>query len=127
MFAPDPLRINAYLEAEVKFQDGSTLRWTFPRMEQLSMGRKYFKERWRKWATDNVRLDRNSGLWADAARYVARLHQAMPSPPTQVKLIRLWADIPPPERAKEPDNWNSYAFFTYDVKPSDLEGRVDAP
>ncbi len=127
MFAPDPLRINTYLEADITFEDGSTARWKFPRMEHMGKFRAYYKERWRKWAADNVRLDRNSGLWPDAARYVARIHAKMPSPPKQVKLIRFWADVPPPERWSDPDKWNSYTFFTYEVTAKDLEGEVPAP
>jgi hypothetical protein len=124
MFAPNPLSINTYLVAEVTLKDGSVVIWPFPRMEFLGFFEKYYQERWRKWAADNVRLDKNSALWPDAARYVARLHARLPSPPAQVKLIRHWADIPPPARAQQKDEWKSFTFFTYEVLPRDLEGEA---
>src|SRR5579871_6301629 len=48
MFAPDPGRQNAYLDAEITFRDGRKHVWTFPQMQELGYAERYAKERYRK-------------------------------------------------------------------------------
>src|SRR5262249_51931819 len=48
MFSPAPKSANTYIEAIVIYEDGHTRTWKFPRMEQLSVGGRFFKERYRK-------------------------------------------------------------------------------
>src|SRR5712671_904309 len=50
MFSPLPKAANTYIEATIVYKDGSRTTWTFPRMEQLSLTERYFKERYRKYA-----------------------------------------------------------------------------
>jgi hypothetical protein len=57
MFAPDPSKLNCYVGAQIAFRDGHTALWNFPRMENLGIVEKYFQERYRKYANDNLRLD----------------------------------------------------------------------
>jgi len=123
MFSPNPRSFNTYLEAEITFRDGQQRVWKFPRMNELGYIERYFHERYRKWANDNVRLDANSALWPDTARYIARLHFNASNPPQSVKLVRYWADIPPPSgQAYLPsqEQWQHFVFFTYQVAPCDF-------
>jgi len=122
MFAPNPRMANVSVEAEVTFSDGQQRIWPFPRMEQLGLVDRYCKERYRKWANDHLRMDANAGLWPDAARYIARLHTQPGNPPVTVRLVRSWADIPPPtdSTAPLPAHTNRFVFFTYGVEPDDL-------
>jgi hypothetical protein len=122
MFAPDPSKLNCYLGAQIAFRDGRTALWTFPRMENLGIIDKYFKERYRKYANDNLRLDGDAPAWPDAARYIARVNYSPSNPPVSVNLVRYWSIVPPPTAtgAYEPGPWQQYMFFHYSVAPGDL-------
>jgi hypothetical protein len=91
MFAPDPSKLNCYVGAQIAFRDGRTALWNFPRMENLGIVEKYFQERYRKYANDNLRLDSDAPAWPDAARYIARLHCSAVNPPVRYRSI-----VPPP-------------------------------
>ena len=123
MFAPDPSRLNNFVGAVVTYRNGDRSLWTFPRMENLGYVDKYFKERYRKYANDCLRLDTNSGLWPDAARYIARLNRRPSDPPAAVDLVRYWSIVAPPDaNGEEPTRlWNQHTFFRWIVAPGDLE------
>ncbi len=118
LFSPNPISIDSRLEAEITYGDGSMGAWKFPLPQDFDYP--YFKERGRKWANDGVRMDENSGLWPDVARYVARLNNNRNSPPVTVKLVRHWSDIAPPG-SSQPEPGHQFLFFTYSVKPGDLQ------
>jgi hypothetical protein len=122
MFAPEPSKLNNYVTATVIYRDGRTSEWAFPRMENLGIVEKYFKERYRKYASDNLRIDTRSGLWPDAARYIARATATASAPPVEVDLVRHWSEVPPPLRTGEapPSPWNEFTYFRYQVQPGDL-------
>lgn len=120
MFAPSPRSVNARVEAAVILRDGRIRTWKFPRMEQLSLSARTYKERYRKFI-ENIQVDSYKALWPDVARYIARANDNPSDPPEVVMLIRYWTDIvpsanrnyhPPPERAR--------IFFQYNVQPEDL-------
>jgi len=123
MFAPDPITLNSYVDAELTFRDGSKQMWSFPRMNEISYVDRYFKERYRKFSTEYLRMDSHSALWPDAARYIARANRNPGNPPVSVRLIRSWSEIQPPGRGGEYRStpWKSFSFFTYQLKPGDLE------
>jgi hypothetical protein len=123
MFAPDPSKLNNFVGAVVTYRDGRHALWNFPRMENLGYVDKYFEERYRKYANDCLRLDMYSGLWPDAARYVARQNTHPGSAPAAVDLVRYWSFVPPPDpNGQAPEgSWNQHTFFHYDVTPGDLE------
>jgi hypothetical protein len=121
MFAPVPKRLNAYIEASVILTDGQVQTWPFPRMEKLGYFERYRKERYNKFA-ENLREDAKSGLWPDAARYVARLYKNPSNPPKIIVFVRYWSEI---RRAawngfEIPEEWHQHVFFEYDVQPEDL-------
>jgi len=123
MFAPDPSKLNNYVAAVITYRSGATAQWTFPRMEELGYFEKYVKERYRKYANDNLRLDSNAPIWPDATRYIARINNRPGDPPVSVALVRYWSIVPPPgpngEEGYAP--WSHYAFFQYKVAAGDLE------
>ncbi len=123
MFSPDPSRLNNFVSATITYRNGERRLWVFPRMEMLGYFDRYAKERYRKYANDNLRLDSNAQLWPDAARYVARINNTNPAnPPVSVVLIRYWSTVPPPDPngyyVESP--WQQYPFFRYAVGPRDL-------
>ena len=92
-------------------------------MHLLSLTERYAKERYRKFGNERLRLDANSALWPDAARYIARLYNTDPAnPPVSVQLVRHWSMVPPPSqnRTAEPQPISHYAYFTYPVTQEDL-------
>jgi hypothetical protein len=121
MFSPTPKTVNSYVEAIVLYKDGTTRNWAFPRMEQLSLTGRYFKERYRKY-TENLKEDSNKALWPDAARFIARQNNNGPTPENMILLVRALSDIVPRnDRSYQPSPWNAHVFYGYKVKPEDLE------
>ena len=121
MFSPLPKSANAYMEALVLYQDGSTTIWSFPRMEQLTLTEKYSKERYRKFM-ESVLDEKNATLWPDVARHVARLPEIRGGGPQKVMLVARWSSIVRDEDgtfARGP--WDEHVFYSYDVKPEDLQ------
>jgi hypothetical protein len=120
MFAPVPKGANTYLEATLVYRDGSRKTWTFPRMEQMSLTGKLFKERYRKFA-DNLQRDELDELLPDAARHIARLNSTPQNPVKTVILIQKFSLIVPrPNGAYVPEPWQSHILLGYGVRPEDL-------
>lgn len=128
MFAPEPFSLNAYLEAEIEFADGTKSVWSFPQMSKMGYFERMCSERYRKWAVDEIRLDEKSLFWADTARYVARKAQTDPSnPPHIVSLRRHWHVIEDPNLAFVPvgsrvlaSRFQTYRFYRYEVHAEDV-------
>ena len=123
MFAPNPTHVNVFVTAEITCSDGQVRVWNFPQMQELGYSERYFKERYRKYSTEYLRVDSHSVLWPDAARYIARLHRNPGNPPTAVRLIRHWSEMNPPGPGGRyrPSPWQQYMYYTYLVQPGDLE------
>jgi hypothetical protein len=120
-FAPAPKPINSYIEGFVIYKDGRTRVWKFPRMEQLSLAERYYRERYRKFV-ENLKEDRNVALWTDAARRIARLNNDASNPPVIVILLRHWSEIVPKyEGVYHTEPWHAQIFYEYNVKPQDLQ------
>ena len=120
MFSPLPKSANTYVEATIIHQDGSKTVWTFPRMEQLTLTQRVFKERYRKFAEDLAR-EENDGLLPDVARHIARLNST-PSPAKTVILVQKWSFIVPrPDGSYVPEPWDQHVLLGYGVKPEDLK------
>jgi hypothetical protein len=121
MFAPNPKAVNAYLEATIVYKDGTTGFWPFPRMELLSFTERYYRERYRKF--EETLLDsKYSALWPDAARHIARLNSNPSNPPQTIMLLVRWSNIVQrSDGTFERTPWDAYVFFTYAVKPEDLQ------
>jgi hypothetical protein len=121
MFAPIPKRANVYIEARLRYRDGSEKIWTFPRMEQLSLRQKLFQERYRKFA-DSLQRDELDDLLVDAARHIARLNSTPDHPVKTVILIQQTSfNVPGPDGADVPEPWQPHILLGYGVRPEDLK------
>ena len=121
MFAPVPKGANAYIEAELRYRDGSRKTWTYPRMEEMSLTQKLFEERYRKFA-DNLQRDDLDDLLPDAARHIARLNSTPGNPVETVILIqRLSFILPGADGQYVPGPWQSHILLGYGVRPEDLK------
>lgn len=121
MFAPVPKGANTYIEATLVYKDGSRKTWTFPRMEQLSLTERYFKERYRKFA-EYLQRDDTDDLLPDAARYIARSNSSPGNPVKTVILIqKLSFIVPRPDGAYVPEPWEQHILLAYGVQPQDLK------
>lgn len=126
VFAPRLRRYNPHATATVTFTDGSTELYEFPRMEKLNLWDRFRREKWRKFAVDNMPWSIASYYHEDVARYVARDAFRDPSnPPMQVALTIHWAVVPelpavvPSDRFPEHDK--AASFFVYRVRKKDLQ------
>jgi hypothetical protein len=121
MFGPDPKSVNSYLEAVVIYDDGTSQLWSFPRMELLSYSDRYFKERYRKYE-ENLQNNDFADLWPDAARYIARINSNSAHRVQKVLLVVRWSDIiPRSDNSYDRGPWDVNVFYTYIVKPEDLQ------
>ncbi len=123
MFAPEPMKLNGYVEAEVIFRNGDSRVWSFPRTERLGVIERYRKERYRKFGNEYLRMDAYSGLWPDTARFIARANRQRSNEPAIVILNRYWSQIRPPgpDGSLRADPWMRARFYVYVVKPGDLD------
>jgi hypothetical protein len=117
-FAPAPKSVNAYVKGVVITRDLHVRVWIFPRMEQLGFLERYYKERYRKFA-ENLPEEKNSALWPDVARHLARFYNNPTDPPTQVLLVQYRSDIVP--GAEGARSLDPKIFFEYHVQPRDLK------
>ncbi len=121
MFSPSPKSVNSYLEAVVIYADGTSQLWSFPRMELLGTKDRYFKERYRKYE-ENLQNNVYADLWPDAARYIARLNSDSTHRVQKVLLVVRWSDIiPRSDNTYDRGPWDVNVFYTYTVKPEDLQ------
>jgi hypothetical protein len=96
LFAPDPDRINTWVEARVLRADGSSFIWTTPDWQRRSQLQRFQEGRHQKLA-DALRLDSRRALWPYFADYIARL--APPGArPVRIELTRHWWEPPDPAR-----------------------------
>jgi hypothetical protein len=115
-FAPNPKSVNAYIKAVVISQHGHMHVFAFPRMEQVSFGERYRKERYRKFA-ENMAVADNVVILPDIVRHVARLYQNPADPPDKVVLVQFRADITP--WAKHDQRPRPVVFYQDYVEPED--------
>jgi hypothetical protein len=116
MFSPEPRSVRVRMDATVTLRDGSKRTWTFPQMDHMGLFERFRKERFRKWAHDNVRLDSEARIWEPTAHYIARQFADSKNPPVAVALNRHWADIPPPDSGRDPANQPFHVFTFYQTK-----------
>jgi hypothetical protein len=119
-FAPDPLAVNSYVKAVVVTRDRKIHVWAFPRMEELSFGERYRKERYRKF-TEVMLQEKNAAIWPDIAKHIARSFNNQTDPPDKVFLIQYQREITPgADETHEPILKTTILFEDY-VQPEDLK------
>jgi hypothetical protein len=120
MFSPNPKSVNNYLEALIIYKDGSTVNYSFPRMQLLDFAERYYKERYRKYE-EVLASDEHAALWPDAARHIARLHTSGLAAPQTIMLINRWSNVAQRDDGTfERTPWDAHIFYRYTVKPEDL-------
>lgn len=88
MFSPNPSNIDTWGDAEVVYRDGTVERYAYPRMYDLSIPEKYFKERYRKFF-ERAGEDAHRYMWPTFAQRIAYEMNTRPgNPPTRVRLYR---------------------------------------
>lgn len=121
MFAPTPKGANTYIEAVLIYKDGSRAAWTYPRMDQITLLQKLFKERYRKFA-DYLEKEDLDDLLQDVARHIARLNCKPGNPVKTVILIeRISFIVPSPDGSYRPAPWDTHVLLGYGVRPEDLQ------
>ncbi len=122
LFAPEPVKIDVYVDALVTLHNGEQRAWTFPRMEELSYAQRYAKERYRKFVGEYLRVDSYAALWPDAARHIARKYANPANPPVLVVMARHFSEVEPPQSGGQVHHtpWVRVPFYVYVVKPEDL-------
>ena len=94
MFGPDPEKVNSYVKSVIVTQDHHMRVWSFPRMEELSFGKRYEKERYRKFL-EVLPQTQFALLWPDVARHLARSLNGQADPSDKVMLIQFQSEIRP--------------------------------
>src|SRR6201994_2085903 len=107
MFGPDPVKVNTYVKAVVISRDRHMQVWSFPKMEDLGLGERFRKERYRKFL-EVLPQPQFAPLWPDVASHLARILNNSADPPDKVLLIEFQSDIHPeghdsPEPAAQPN------------------------
>jgi hypothetical protein len=122
MFSPEPKSINVRMDTTLTLRDGSRLRRPFIPNE-LGLLASYRRERYRKWAHDNVRIDANSGLWEPVALYFAKSVSNEANPVVQVELHRHWSEtrVPTdPSQRQLRTPWRRFTFYRRPIAAGDL-------
>jgi len=124
VFAPKPRDNNLHLVGVVTHADDTLELWEYPRMETLNFAERLYRERFRKYAHDNVANGSFEAFLPGLARYIARLNNKPGNPPVHVSVVRYSAPVPvPPEGFKHPlpPQSDTETIITYAVTPADLK------
>ena len=129
MFSPNPANVDTWLDAVVTYQDGTEMVFKYPRMHDLSLTERYFKERFRKFV-ENTHGDMYSYKWPAIAQSIAyQSYKGDGNMPVKVVLRRHFKVIAPlkgfdpPKDYVEP-GYNTYPFFAYMVDTAKIEKEV---
>lgn len=121
MFAPNPSRINAFVSAEVVFDNNESEDYQFYRPGRDELLKRYlFGERFRKFFSEGVRLDKNSRLWPDIALFIKNDLEEKNKDKKVKKIIlkRHWNTIPNwqemfiPFTEPVPLAYENFSFYT---------------
>lgn len=87
MFSPNPSNLDIWADAEIDYEDGSTKRYQYPRVYNLSHPEKFVKERYRKFF-ERVNPETAEWLWPTYCQRLA-LEAYKPGGPKPVR-VRAW-------------------------------------
>jgi hypothetical protein len=116
VFAPDPRRRVLFLEARIRFDDGSTAIWRPPRGAPFPNS--YRDVRWRKWVEPVHRIQT---LWPLMARWLAREYATAGKRPVEVSLVRRSWWLLPPGPGPDHEEIKEETLYTLDVTDEVLE------
>ena len=106
-----PRTIAAYVDAQVKFSDGSTTIVKLPTGSGVSA---YVNYRWQKYE-EVIRPDDGKQYWNAYAAYVANGARKPGREPVQVTLFRRWAPSLPPGPGPAHGAWQQFPIYTLDL------------
>jgi hypothetical protein len=96
MFSPNPMRDDYFVQAQIKYADGTTRDWNIPRTHDMGLIEAYQKERYRK-MIENAGWKTNKTMYPYLARYAMIENDRGPQTyPATVTLVRYWRYISPP-------------------------------
>lgn len=73
MFAPNPMNTNAFIEADLTFEDGSAGTWKMPRPLLITGPRKVLTaDRYRLLGQETLLPNQNEAVWFDVSRFITR-------------------------------------------------------
>lgn len=122
MFAPNPASTDIWMDARVIYQDGHEEIYQYPRMKELGIVEKYFKERYRKYY-ERLNNDIYAFKWPHTAYWVARQMDKYPdNPPAEVILRRHFLETLPPGQ-ESPTEYTAYEFYGAWIDAKVLRGK----
>lgn len=114
MFAPNPASMDLYGTFEVEYQDGTSKMYPYPRIYDLPIPVKYFKERFRKFY-ERAGSDGFPYAWEPFAQRIALEMDTMPdNPPVKVRLTRHTMKLPGPGKPM-PTDYDVKMYYEYTV------------
>jgi hypothetical protein len=129
MFSPNPASTDVWIDAEVEYADGKQMIFAYPRMQDLSLTERYFKERYRKFV-ENSHGERFSYKWPSVAQAIAfQSYQGDGNFPVKVTLRRHYKEVRPLKGLSPPKDYVEppyimYAYFTYMVDTEKIKQQV---
>ena len=118
MFAPNPSHTDTWCDAVIKYKDGTTKRYAYPRMYDLPLWKKFLQERYRKFF-ERAGSDDYYFLCPSFGLRMALLNDNLNNPPVQVQIFRHFKQVAEPGKFQDP-NYKSYCYYTYIVDQVDL-------
>lgn len=117
MFAPDPMSMDIWVDAEIEFLDGKKVTYPYPRMSQMSYPLRYVKERYRKFI-ERGHLEDYSVLWPSIAKRLGKLAKAeYDQPIASVTLVRHFRKLNGPGKPIGP--FQTFKFYRYEFTGSE--------
>jgi hypothetical protein len=123
MFAANPTRMNIYISARVKFEDGIEDEYIFPDSSRMSLGEKYRRgERFRKLISETISREENRFMWPDVAKFSLRKlrKRHFTRIPVRVELFQHWRKTPDLKQEFIPHLtkfklYSTFKFYTHEV------------
>ena len=112
LFAPDVLKRNARVSADLEADNGLAIHWKSPLFQDLTITGRFRAFREGEFF-DNIRNDEFSGAWDSVADYLGRTEFPSSLPGLKLARVRLrrhWWDIPPPGAKTPPPTEQWYQF-----------------
>jgi hypothetical protein len=124
VFAPEVGHVNIRLYVLVRDDNGRTITWIYPCIEQWSLVQRMFNDRFRKYSEvfrlSNQIHRRQIGMWIDLACFAARSCNFGSFHPSSVFVVRHTQAIKLPGRIQSSLPSEDEILFSYSLGPGDL-------
>ncbi len=108
LFAPDVLKRNARMSAQIGCTNGRILFWDSPALHKMTIPGRFLAFREGQYF-ENIRDDSESGAWESLADHLVRTEVSAAYPGERagwIVILRHWWDVPPPGSAPaEPEEY----------------------